>query len=94
MEKKWAVLHWMIVLNFVLQILYGMIQTFFVLLPPSGQPGPLFGASQDISHELMLSRRLYAIETWIAIVGLSVYLAIVYRDYLKFEKSPEEKRDE
>lgn len=87
MNKKWAILHWIIVVNFVVEIFYGMYQTFFILLPPSGQVGPLMGAAEEISYELMVSRRLYAIETWIAIAGLAIYLAIVYRDQLKDGKN-------
>jgi hypothetical protein len=87
MEKKWLILHWIIIINFVIEIFYGMYQTFFVLIPPGGQPGPLFGMASEISYELMVSRRLYAIETWIAIAGLAIYLAIVYRDKLKVGNS-------
>lgn len=39
--------------------------------------------SVEIPYELMVARRLYAIETWIALTGLAIYLAIVYRDRLK-----------
>ena len=87
MQRKWLILHWIIIVNFVVEIFYGMYQTFFVLVPPGAPPGPLFGSSIEIPFELMVTRRLYAIETWIAIFGLSVYLAIVYRDQLKAEKS-------
>jgi hypothetical protein len=45
-------------------------------------PGPLLGRANDIPFELLASRRLYAIETWIAITGLAIYLAIVYRSQL------------
>jgi hypothetical protein len=77
------------VVNFVVEIFYGMYQTFFVLLPPGGSPGPLFNSAQEVSFELMVSRRLYAIETWIAIAGLAIYLAIVYRKKLFFAKTKE-----
>lgn len=53
---------------------------FFVLLPPDGKKGPLMGKANNISSELMLKRRLFANETWIAISGLCVYLAVIYRD--------------
>jgi len=45
---------------------------FFVV----GGGGPLFGRAGKISFELMVTRRLYAIECWIAIAGLCIYLAI------------------
>lgn len=80
----WLILHWLIVINFVAEIFYGMYQIFFKLIPPGGSAGPLMGSSATISYELMVTRRLYAIETWIAIAGLSIYLAIVYRKQLFF----------
>ena len=68
------ILHWVIIVNFVLQIGYGFAMVFFVVTP--GTAGPLAGAAADIPFELMTTRRLYASETWIAITGLSIYLAI------------------
>ena len=78
----------MIIVNFILEIGYGAYQTFFVLIPEGATPGPLFGVSQSIPYELMVTRRLYAIETWIAITGLSIYLAIVYRAKLAGAPAP------
>jgi hypothetical protein len=92
MNSKWKILHWIIILNFVFEIFYGMFQTFFILVPNPGQYGPLYGSSTAISFELMVSRRLYAIETWIAIAGLAIYLAIVYRDQLKWTSSEAKKQ--
>lgn len=68
------ILHYIIIISFVVQILYGAYQVFFVL--SGGTAGPLFGGSTTMDHEMMVTRRLYAIETWIAITGLSIYLAI------------------
>ena len=68
-----------------MQIFYGMAQVFFVLIPEGGSAGPLWGSSVEIPFELMLSRRLYAIETWVAIAGLAIYLAIIYGRKLKGE---------
>ncbi len=83
-------MHWLIIINFVAEIIYGMVQTFFILLPPGASPGPLWGLSEEITQELMVARRLYAIETWIAIAGLSIYLAIVYRKKLVFPGKEED----
>lgn len=66
--------HWFIIVNFLLQIGYGSSMVFFVVGPE--QSGPLMGAANDIDFEMMTTRRLYASETWVAITGLSVYLAI------------------
>ena len=68
------VLHWLIIVNFALQIAYGMSMVFFVVTP--GTFGPLAGGATDMPFELMMTRRLYASETWIAITGLSIYVAI------------------
>lgn len=67
-------IHWLIIINFVTQILYGAYMTFFVVSP--GTSGPLWGAAKSVPFELMVTRRLYASETWIAIVGLSLYVAV------------------
>ncbi len=68
-------IHWVILINFALQIFYGSYMTFFVVRP-EGVSGPLWGAASSISHEMMMTRRLYASETWVAIVGMSLYFAI------------------
>ena len=69
--KFWKFLHWFLITNFV-EILYSAYQLFFIV----GGGGPLFHRAQEISFELLVKRRLYAIETWIAMAGLSIYLAI------------------
>lgn len=76
----WLILHGVIIINFVIEIIYGFYQIFFVLLPPGGKKGPLMGAAKNVSFELMTKRRLFATETWIAISGLAIYLAVIYRD--------------
>ena len=76
----WLILHAVIIINFVVEIFYGFYQIFFVLLPLGGKKGPLMGKAKDISFELMTKRRLFATETWIAISGLAIYLAVIYRD--------------
>lgn len=73
-QKLWRLVHWMIILNFLLQIGYSGWKAF--TLNPSGRPIILFGAAKTMPFEMMVVRRLYAIETWIAIAGLSIYLAI------------------
>lgn len=66
--------HWVIIVNFAIQIGYMAFQVFVVFNP--GIDGPLFGAALDMEMDFFLKRRLYAIETWIAIGGLAIYLAI------------------
>lgn len=78
MEKQKAILliiHWAIIINFVLQILNGAYQISFVYTA-KGHTWPLLGASSELDYETMMIRRAYALETWVAITGLSIYLAI------------------
>lgn len=70
------VLHLSLITILAVQALYCFAQVLFVLQPAGGSPGPLFGASAEISHELLVARRLYAIEGWIAFGALAIYLGI------------------
>ncbi len=67
----WKIIHIFIIVNFIVEIAYCGYQVFGVL-----GGGPLFGSVLTIDMDLFMKRRLYAIETWIAIVGLAIYLAI------------------
>ncbi len=67
-------LHAFIILNFLAEIAYASWMIFEVLQPAGA--GPLGQRALTLDHEWMVTRRLYAIECWIAIAGLSVYLAI------------------
>ncbi|HJL16914.1 MAG TPA: hypothetical protein RMH99_14715 [Sandaracinaceae bacterium LLY-WYZ-13_1] len=69
-------LHWLLIVNFVVQIAYGAFQVFVVLAPEGGSGLPLFGGATDMPFEQMMTRRMYASETWIAIAGLAVYLGV------------------
>jgi len=71
----WLVVHWGIIINFLMQIFYGSYMVFFVVRP-EGVSGPLWQQAHKIPHEMMVTRRLYASETWVAIAGLCIYLAI------------------
>ena len=68
------IIHWVIILNLLVQCLYGSYMVFFVIT--GGHTGPLGGAANEIPFELMMTRRLYASETWLAISGLSLYLGV------------------
>ena len=86
--KVWKVIHWVIIINFIIEIGYGFFQVFFVV----GGGLPLFFGAQTLPYETMVTRRLYAIETWIAIVGLSIYLGITemyprFKDEIANKKS-------
>ena len=71
----WKGIHWLIIANFIAQIIYTGTMVFFVVTP-EGTTGPLFGQASAMPFELMVTRRLYASESWIAIAGLSIYLAV------------------
>jgi hypothetical protein len=65
-----------IVAYFIAQLLYVSYQVFVVLSPP-GHVGPAFGRAAEMPFEQLVARRLYAIEGWIAFVGLALYLAVI-----------------
>ena len=67
--------HWVIIVNFAVEILYGGYMVFFVVVPEN-VTGPLFEAAKSIDPHLMTTRRLYALEVWVATAGLAIYLAI------------------
>ena len=67
-------IHWVIIANLLVQCIYGSYMVFFVVT--GGHSGPLGTAANAIPFELMMTRRLYASETWIAISGLSLYLGM------------------
>ena len=68
--------HWIIIGNFVFQICYSAYLALFVIVPSDGAIGPLFERATEMPFELMVTRRLYATECWIAMAGLAIYLAI------------------
>lgn len=68
-------LHGTLILCMAGEVAYAAFQVFFVL-QPAGVVGPMLTAARDAPHELMVVRRLYAIEAWIALVGLALYLGI------------------
>ena len=67
-------LHWLIILNFIVEILYAAYMVFVVVAPAEG--GPLGSRAMEIPFEMMTTRRLYATEFWIATGGLAIYLAL------------------
>ena len=77
MLKKNALfaIHWLIIINFIIEIVYASYVIFVVLKPEMGG-GPLMEQAKSIDMDLMMRRRLYAIECWLAIAGLSIYLAL------------------
>lgn len=71
---KWLrVVHWVIIINFLIEIGYGLHMVFFAI---GGSRWPLLARAVETPIEVILKRRLHAIETWIAITGLAIYLAL------------------
>lgn len=66
-------LHRFILINFIIEIAYGVYMVFFGV---AGRKGPLFNQAEDLPVEAVVKRRLYAIETWVAISGLAAYVGI------------------
>ena len=73
MRNWWKILHWFIIINFVIGIVYGFFMVFFAV---GGGRYPLWLRAVDTPIEVILKRRLYAIEAWVATAGLAVYLAL------------------
>lgn len=59
-----------------IEALYCAFQVMVVMQPP-GIEGPMLYAAATLDHDLLVARRLYAIEGWIAFVGLSVLFSLV-----------------
>lgn len=69
------ILHVVLLANFASNIFYCAYQVF-VVLAPEGRVGPLWGAASGLPVELVVKRRLYAIECWVTIGAAAVYVAI------------------
>ena len=75
-SKVLLAIHWIIILNFAFEIGYVFYMVFFVMRPEGAPPGPLGMLALKTDPTLMMARRAYATEGWIAISGLSLYLAL------------------
>ncbi len=73
LNKWWRIIHNLILLNFIVEILYSTYMVFFVV---GGSRFPLLRSAIETPIEIIMKRRLYAIETWLAIAGLAIYVAI------------------
>ncbi|HMV69377.1 MAG TPA: hypothetical protein PKA64_21220 [Myxococcota bacterium] len=75
LPNRWRLGHLLVITTLSAQQLYAGWQVFVVLQPP-GTVGPILSAARTLPPDVMMARRLYAIEGWIALVGLALYLAI------------------
>ncbi len=69
------ILHAVIIVNFAANMLYAAYMVF-VGMAPEGHVGPLWSAATSMDPQLLMIRRLYAIEFWISTAGLALYLAV------------------
>lgn len=67
-------LHLFIIANFLVEICYATYMVF-VVFGIEGN-GPLYAKAKEITFEHMMIRRAYATETWLAVSGLCIYLAL------------------
>lgn len=68
-------LHWSIVAGLLIEALYCWFQVL-VVLAPHGPPAPVFWEARRLPFELLVERRLYAIEGWISAGTLALYLGV------------------
>jgi hypothetical protein len=73
LNKWWRIIHNLIILNFIVEIVYSSYMVFFAV---GGSRFPLLRSAVETPIEIIMKRRLYAIETWLAIAGLAIYVAI------------------
>lgn len=69
-----------LILHLVADFLYSPYMALFVMRPPNGRIGPLHTMAAEVPYELILARRLYTIEMWLAFIGLVLYLR--FRRYI------------
>ncbi|MBL7714239.1 MAG: hypothetical protein JNL01_02155 [Bdellovibrionales bacterium] len=63
-----------VILNFLADFLYCPYMVLVILRPADGSIGPLMGKAASVPPDLMMARRLYTIEAWIAFIALILYL--------------------
>ena len=70
------VVHLAFIALLLFQCAYSSWQFFVVMRPPDSSALMLFGQARELDADFLLIRRLYAIEGWIALGVLGLYLAI------------------
>lgn len=73
MKRIWKVIHSLVIINFIVEIGYSFYMVFFVI---GGGKFPLLRRAVETPLEVILKRRLYAIEAWLAVAGLVLYIAV------------------
>ncbi|MGD2143938.1 MAG: hypothetical protein PVF54_05615, partial [Anaerolineae bacterium] len=62
MKRGWWIVHWVVILIFVLEIVYGFVMVFLII---GGSKWPLFRKAVETPIEVILKRRLYSLEAWV-----------------------------
>jgi hypothetical protein len=75
MPWVWQALHIAIIVHLIVGAGYAGWQVFTVV-PPSGEVGPLWDAAASMPTDLLMVRRMYALESWLATGAAAVYLAL------------------
>jgi hypothetical protein len=65
-----------IILYLVIEMGYVTYQVFFIWSLKGSTFAPLMGESLNVKPEVLLARRLYAIEGYLAAIALILYLAV------------------
>jgi hypothetical protein len=73
MKRFWQIISGVILVNFILEIGYSFYMVFYAV---GGSRYPLMKSAEETPIEVILKRRLYAIEAWVAISGLASYLGL------------------
>jgi len=68
-------LDYIVWITFGTALAYCLFQVFITWQPP-GLEGPLFFSANHLDPQIIIVRRLYAIEGWVCGSGLIIYLAI------------------
>lgn len=71
----WLIVHVAIIAGFVAEIAHTLYQIFYAIAP--GEVSGLLGeVANNIDADLLVARRLYAVEFVLAFAGLALYLAV------------------
>lgn len=73
MRKFWQFLSGLILVNFITEIIYSAYMVFYAV---GGSKYPLMKKAEETPVEVILKRRLYGIELWIALAGMTTYLGV------------------
>jgi hypothetical protein len=68
--------HYFVYANLITGFFSALYMVFVVYRPEGSSFGPLWSASRQMPHDLLVERRLYAIEAWLIFGFLALYFGI------------------